>query len=212
MRPRKLQRCPPTRPPRPLKKFLRIILITRDSTKIVGDRLSGWSDVFGTSAESTVTGAIATFGVPEEISSVGGPEFTAFVTQNFMRKWDIKHHVFSAYFPQSNSHAEVAVKAGKRLLMSNISPKENLNNDSFLRALWQLRNIPYSDCDISPTEIVLALFARRILVCFIYLFFLFYLYIYPPDSQESDGGAIHRVSNYPDLLPEMPRYCCPLVV
>ena len=31
-------------------------------------------------------------------------------------------------------------------------------------------------------------------------------YIYPLDSQESDGGAIHRVSNYPDLLPEMPRY------
>ena len=35
-----------------------------------------------------------------------------------------------------------------------------------------------------------------------------YLYINPPNSQESDGGAIHRVSNYPDLLPEMPRYCC----
>ena len=42
--------------------------------------------------------------------------------------------------------------------------------------------------------------------------YLFYLYIYPPDSQESDGGAIHRVSNYPDLLPEMPRYCCPLAI
>ena len=40
----------------------------------------------------------------------------------------------------------------------------------------------------------------------------FYLYIYPPDLQESDGGAIHRVSNYPDLLSEMPRYCCPLVI
>ena len=39
----------------------------------------------------------------------------------------------------------------------------------------------------------------------------FYFYIYPPDSQESDRGAIHRVSNYPDLFPEMPRYCCPLV-
>ena len=49
----------------------------------------------------------------------------------------------------------------------------------------------------------------------IYKFFcFFYLYIYPPDSQESDGdgGAIHGVSNYPDLLPEMPRYCCPLVI
>ena len=44
------------------------------------------------------------------------------------------------------------------------------------------------------------------------LFFIYFnLYIYPSDSQESDGGAIHRVSNYPDLLPEMPRYCCPLV-
>ena len=45
-----------------------------------------------------------------------------------------------------------------------------------------------------------------------FLFFYFYLYIYPHDSQESDGGAIHRASNYPDLLPEMPRYCCPLVI
>ena len=55
------------------------------------------------------------------------------------------------------------------------------------------------------------------IVTFLFLniyFFLFYLYhyIYPPDAQESDGGAIHRVSNYPDLLPEMPRYCCPLVI
>ena len=38
---------------------------------------------------------------------------------------------------------------------------------------------------------------------FIFFYFYFYLYIYPSDSQESDGGAIHRVSNYPDLLPEM---------
>ena len=45
-----------------------------------------------------------------------------------------------------------------------------------------------------------------------YFIYLLYLYIYPPDSQESDGGAIHRVSNCPDLLPEMPRYCCPLVI
>ena len=37
---------------------------------------------------------------------------------------------------------------------------------------------------------------------------LFYLYIYPPDLQESDGDVIHRVSNYPNLIPEMPRYCC----
>ena len=43
----------------------------------------------------------------------------------------------------------------------------------------------------------------------IYLFY-FYLYTYPPDSRESDGGAIHKASNYPDLFPEMPRYSFPL--
>ena len=34
----------------------------------------------------------------------------------------------------------------------------------------------------------------------LYFIFIFYLFIYPPDSQESDGGAIHRAGNYPDLL------------
>ena len=35
----------------------------------------------------------------------------------------------------------------------------------------------------------------------------FYLFIYPVDSQESDRVAIHRANNYPDLLPEMLKYC-----
>ena len=131
---------------------------------IVGDRLSGWSDVFGTPAGTTVTGANALvrllqsyfgpFRVPEEISSDVGSEFTAFVTQDFTGKWGIKHRVSSAYFPQSNGRAEVAVKAAKRFLMSNISPNGDLNNDSFLRALLQLRYTSDPDCDLSPAEIV----------------------------------------------------------
>ena len=39
-------------------------------------------------------------------------------------------------------------------------------------------------------------------------FISFYLYIYSLDSQVSDGGAVHRTNNYPDLLPEMLAYCC----
>ena len=73
---------------------------------------------------------------------------------DFMRKSDIKHRVSSAYFPQSNGRTEVAVKAAKRLLKSNISPNGDLNNDSFLRALLQLRNTPDPDCDFSPAEMV----------------------------------------------------------
>ena len=38
--------------------------------------------------------------------------------------------------------------------MANVSPSGDLNNDSFLRALLQLRNTPDPDCDMSPAEIV----------------------------------------------------------
>ena len=59
-----------------------------------------------------------------------------------------------AYLPQYKDRAEVAVKAAKRLLMANVSPRGDLNNDSFLRALLQLRNTPDPDCGMSPAEIV----------------------------------------------------------
>ena len=39
------------------------------------------------------------------------------------------------------------------------------------------------------------------------LFFLFYLYIYPPDLQKSNRGEICRAKNYPNLFLKMTRYC-----
>ena len=62
--------------------------------------------------------------------------------------------MLSAYFPQSNGRAEVAVKAVKRLLLANVSPSGDLSNDLFLRALLLLRNTRDPDCDMSPAEIV----------------------------------------------------------
>ena len=76
--------------------------------------------------------------MPDEVSTDGGPEFTTFATQQFFTTWGVKHRVSSAYFPQLNGRAKVAVKVAKRLLMSNISPSGDLNNDSFLQALLQL--------------------------------------------------------------------------
>ena len=77
----------------------------------------------------------ATFGVPDELSSDGGPEFVAIYTSDFLKKWGIHHRVSSAYFPQSNRRAEVAVKKIKRLLGDNVRPNGSLNNDNLLRAL-----------------------------------------------------------------------------
>jgi len=65
----------------------------------------------------------------------------------------VHHWVTSTYFPQSNSHAEVAVKTAKRLLKANISRNGDLDNDSFLRALLQLRNTPDPDGELSPAEL-----------------------------------------------------------
>ena len=131
---------------------------------VVGDRLSGWPEVYSTPAGSPNAGArgltaclrklFATFGVPEEIASDGGPEFTASDTKTFLTTWGVKHRKSAAYHPQSNGRAEVAVKSVKRLLRANTTPSGSLNSDRFLKGLLQLRNTPDPDCSLSPAEII----------------------------------------------------------
>lgn len=131
---------------------------------VVGDRLSGWVEVLSSKAGTTFVGSarlvrylrslFTTLGVPEEISSDGGPEFTAMSTQDSLRLWGVRHHVSSVSFSQSNSRAEVSVKTAKRLLMSNTGPTGSLDHDHFLRAILQLRNTPDPDCNLSPAQII----------------------------------------------------------
>ena len=119
---------------------------------VVGDRLSNWVEVYSSPVGTAKAGSnglvahlrkmFATFGVPEILSSDGGPEFTATATKDFLDRWGVKHRLSSAYHPQSNGRAEVAVKKVKRLLKSCIDPKGGINNDHFLRGMLQLRNTP----------------------------------------------------------------------
>ncbi|KAI0212701.1 hypothetical protein LSAT2_002356 [Lamellibrachia satsuma] len=123
---------------------------------VVGDRLSGWVDIYKTPPGTPYSGAtgliaclrqmFATFGVPEILSSDGGPEFTASETSNFLSRWGIHHRISSVAFLQSNGRAELAVKKAKRTLMDNIGPTGSLDNDGMLRAMLQLRNTPDPDC------------------------------------------------------------------
>ena len=131
---------------------------------VVGDRLSGWVEIFSTPTGTSKAGALgliaclrsffATFGVPQELASDGGPEFTADATSDFLTRWGVIHRISAAHHPQSNGRAEVAVKTAKRLMRSNVTPTGALDNDRLLRALLQLRNTPDPDCCISPAEIV----------------------------------------------------------
>ena len=119
---------------------------------VIGDRLSGWVEVFGSPAGTTLAGPtylihhlrsfFTTFGVPEELSSDGGPEFNASCTEAFLHLWGVRHRICSAHFPQSSGRAEVAVKSAKRLLMSNTGPNGSLDHDRFLRAMLQLHKTP----------------------------------------------------------------------
>jgi len=136
---------------------------------VLGDRLSGWTSVHRTPTGTAISGAkgletclrhlFITFGVPEELSSDGGPEFTAGITQDFLERWGIRHRISSAYHAQSNGRAELAVKATKRLLEENTGQNGALDTDAFAMAMLALRNTPDPDCKLSPAQI---LFGRQL--------------------------------------------------
>ena len=131
---------------------------------ITVDRFSNWPEVYRVKPGSHSSGSrgllaslrsyFTTFGVVEELSSDGGPEFVAHDTQDFLRRWGVKHRLSSAYNPRSNGRAEVAVKSMKRLLQDNTSADGSILNDSFTRAMLQFRNCPDPANGISPAEIV----------------------------------------------------------
>ena len=131
------------------------------------DRLSGWSEVAQIKAHSGSSEAkglcqalrqlFTTFGVPEEISSDGGPEFIAGESKDFYRRWGVNHRISSAYHPQSNGRAELAVKITKRLLENNTGPNGELNTDKVVCALLtttKKHTRQDRDCGLSPAEIL----------------------------------------------------------
>ena len=75
-------------------------------------------------------------------------------SEEFYDRWGTKHRLSSAYFPQSNGRAEVAVKSTKRLLECNIGPDGSLDTDRVVCALLQIRNTPDRDCKLSPAQIL----------------------------------------------------------
>ena len=76
------------------------------------DRFTNWPDLRQASAATAEAGAaglmkalrqlFAQFGVPEHLSSDGGPEYTSHILKDFMSRWGITHRLSSAYHPQSN--------------------------------------------------------------------------------------------------------------
>ena len=113
---------------------------------IIADRLSGWPVVAPCHGDTTARATVRIFcryfrevGVPLRLRTDGGPQFTSKEFQDAMKRWGVYHVVSSPHFPQSNGHAEAAVKTCKHLILKT-SPSGNIDNEEFDRGLLELRN------------------------------------------------------------------------
>ena len=110
---------------------------------IIFDRNSNWPIV-----EITTCGAdglinslrrsFATYGIPDEISTDGGPEYIATATRQFVSAWWVNHRLSSVAFHPSNYRAEIGVKTIKRLITNNTGNTGDLDTDAFRtpNCLW----------------------------------------------------------------------------
>ena len=155
--------APPVLPPTPQYPFELICSdffeLNGKSYLVMVDRYSGWPSVYtGLSGAAALISALkthfTTFGIPAELSADGGKEYIAGQTQSFLKTWGTKFRQSSAYFPHSNTRAELAVKSMKRLLKDNTSPSGDLDTTKFHRALLTYRNTPDRDTLLSPAQVV----------------------------------------------------------
>lgn len=126
---------------------------------VIMDRYSSWYIV-----EWAKDGAIgllnvlrhtfSTYGIPDELSSDGGPKFIAHTTRQFLQKWKVQHRHSSVAFPHSNCREEVSVKTIKRLITGNICQNRSLNFDVFQKAILQYRNTTDPRTKLSPAVCV----------------------------------------------------------
>ena len=126
---------------------------------VVVDRYSNWPMVFR--SEGGADGLVkrlresfVTFGVPEELTSDGGPQFTAGKTQQFLKSWGVRHRLSSVANPHANCRAEIAVKTVKRMLMDNTSSSGSLDVDKFQKAILIYRNSIDPETKASPALVV----------------------------------------------------------
>ena len=104
---------------------------------------------------NTLGQVFASFGVPETITTDGGPQYMAKQKQQFLTKHGVTHRLTSVAFPHSNLKAERTVSIAKRLCRDAITSMGEFNHTSLTRGLLNLRNTPNPDIGLSPAELLL---------------------------------------------------------
>ena len=95
---------------------------------IVVDRYSGWLSVYPAGSDGAASLVrelrchFTTLGISSQLSSDGGPEYTAHATQKFLKEWKASFRLSSAYFPHSNQRAEVGVRRHEKSYFPSTTP------------------------------------------------------------------------------------------
>ena len=126
---------------------------------VVVDRYSNWPIIErykdgATGLINCLRRIFVTFRIPDELATLGGLEFVATSTREFLKTWGIHHRLSSVAYPHSNCRAEVGVKTVKRLITNNTGPNSTLDTDALQVAILQYRNTPDPTTKLSPAECI----------------------------------------------------------
>ena len=105
-----------------------------------------------TVADALVAGWIARFGVPAELTSDRGVQFSSEVWAILMSRLGIRHHLTTAYHPQSNGMVEWTHRQLKDALCSWLAGNNWLAHLPYI--LLSLRATPKEDSSILSAELV----------------------------------------------------------
>ena len=119
------------------------------------DRLD---DTTATTVIRKLKAHFARYGIPCQVVSDPGPQFSSSTFQHFSEKWDFEHLLASPANQQCNGKAESAVKSAKRFMRKN----KDTNSDQFL-ALLDFRNTPTQAVGSSPSQRLLNRQTRSLL-------------------------------------------------
>jgi hypothetical protein len=126
------------------------------------DAYSKWPEVIRTE-DTTTVGTIlklaeifSRFGLPEQLVSDNGPQFTSEEFKKFTTSNGIKHILSSPYHPRSNGAAERMVRTFKQAMKASLGESTDVNPAACLsQFLLKYRSTPHATTQMSPAELLL---------------------------------------------------------